>query len=88
MIDRLFLAHPRTVRESYAEHFGIAGRFGLTMIGAGLALLVHAIVPGLFIRTGSGAIKRLYGEMTARQPLLANQPPAHAAQEWQIEYEI
>ena len=88
MFDTVFLAHPRSVNESYGEHFAIAGRFGLTMIGAGLALLVHAIVPSLFLRTGSAAIKNLYAEMTSRQPLLANQPPAHASQEWQLEYEI
>ncbi|WP_374204801.1 DUF6356 family protein, partial [Aeromicrobium fastidiosum] len=28
MFRRLFLDHPATVGESYAEHFGVAGRFG------------------------------------------------------------
>lgn len=88
MIDRLFLAHPRSVNESYGEHFAVAGRFGVTMLLAGLAALVHAVVPALFVRTGSTAIKRLYGDMTQRQPRLAHQPPAHAGQDWQIEYEI
>ena len=45
MFRRLFLDHPATVGESYAEHFGVASRFGLTMIKGGLGALVHAVVP-------------------------------------------
>jgi len=88
MIDGLFLAHPRSVNESYAEHFQVASRFGAAMLLAGLALFVHALVPALFIRTGSGTIKRLYGEMRARQPALADQPPAYATPQWLPEHEI
>ena len=40
MFKRLFLDHPASVGESYPEHFGVAARFGVTMIGAGLAVLV------------------------------------------------
>jgi len=88
MIDGLFLAHPRSVNESYGEHFHVATRFGTAMMLAGLALLVHALVPALFARTGSRTIKRLYGEMKARQPALADQPPAYASPQWLPEYEI
>jgi hypothetical protein len=45
MFRRLFLDHPATVGESYVEHFGVAGRFGMTMIKGGLGALVHAFVP-------------------------------------------
>jgi hypothetical protein len=86
MIDRLFFEHPRAVRETYAEHFGVAGRFGATMVVGGLACIVHAIVPGLFVRTGSATVKKLYGEMVSRQPTLAK--PAYREAEWQLEYEI
>ena len=57
MLDRLFLAHPRTVQESYGEHLVVASSFGLTMIAAGMACMAHALVPGLFERTGSRAIR-------------------------------
>jgi hypothetical protein len=86
MIDRLFLDHPRSVRESYGEHLRVAGRFGATMVVGGLACIVHALVPGLFIRTGSATVKRLYSEMVARQPALP--APAYREAEWQLEYEI
>jgi hypothetical protein len=86
MIGRLFIEHPRAVGESYGEHFAVAARFGATMVLGGLACIVHAIVPGLFVRTGSSAVKTLYSEMVARQPTLAK--PAYREPEWQLEYEI
>ena len=86
--DRLFRSHPRSVGESYGEHAGIAGRFGVEMIAGGFACLVHAVVPAWFERTGSSIIKRLYGRMKARQPAFAEKRPAFAEPEWQLEYEI
>lgn len=63
MIDRLLFKHPRSVGESYGEHLLVAGSFGVSMVGAGLACLVHAIVPCLFERTGSKTIEHLHGRM-------------------------
>jgi hypothetical protein len=60
MIDRIFRAHPREVGESYAEHMGVAGRFGLAMIGGGLKALVHAIVPNLCKTSGSDTVRHLH----------------------------
>lgn len=88
MIDRLFLAHPRSVNESYAEHAATAARFGTTMMIGGVACLIHALVPALFARTASDSVKRLYSQMKARQPAFADRRPAFAEPEWQIEYEI
>lgn len=59
MFNRLFVDHPRSVEESYTEHFGVASRFGLTMIRGGLCALVHAVVPGWCVTTGSDTIARL-----------------------------
>ncbi len=59
MFNRLFVDHPRAVDETYSEHFGVAGRFGLTMIRGGLCALVHALVPGLYVTAGSDTIQRL-----------------------------
>jgi len=86
MIDRWFAAHPRSVGESYPEHFAIAARFGLHMIAGGVVCLVHALVPALFERTGSATIKRLYADIVSRQPGQAR--PAHEDARWQPEYEI
>ena len=85
-LRRWFVAHPESVGESYAEHFGVAVRFGLTMIGGGFVCLVHALFPALFERTGSTAIKRLYSEMVARQPGAPR--PAYDDPQWRPEYEI
>lgn len=86
LIERLFAAHPRSVGESYVEHFLVAGRFGLAMVRGGLACLVHALVPALCERTGSTTVKALYGEMASRQPGAPR--PAHEEPQWQVEYEI
>lgn len=85
MIDRLFLRHPRALGESYAAHAGAAGRFGLAMIVAGLACLVHAVVPALFTSTGSDAVRRLHARLGARRA--AAHAPGQAA-EWQPTYDI
>ncbi|MGZ3195736.1 MAG: DUF6356 family protein [Croceibacterium sp.] len=85
-IRRWFVAHPESVGETYPEHFGVATRFGLAMVGGGFACLVHALVPALFVRPGSTTIKGLYGEMVARQPGAPR--PAHEEPHWQPEYEI
>jgi hypothetical protein len=88
MIDAVFLAHPRSVGESYAEHALVAMRFGGAMILAGLALFVHALLPVLFVRTGSSTIKQLYAEIKNRQPLLGHEAPSFRSEAWALEYEI
>jgi hypothetical protein len=68
MFDRLFLDHPRSVGESYAEHARVAGRFGVTMILGGIGCLVHAAVPALCRRTGSDTVRRLHARLSGREP--------------------
>jgi hypothetical protein len=58
-----FTHHPASVGESYGQHFIHAGGFGLSMIGGGLACLVHAILPFLCEKTGSQIIRRLHDRM-------------------------
>ncbi len=67
MFRRLFLDHPQQIGESYGEHLLAAGSFALTMIGAGLACLIHAIIPGLFVTTGSDMIERLHDRMVLKR---------------------
>ena len=54
---RAFTEHPASVGESYGEHLGRAVCFGTRMVLAGIACLVHGVLPFLFVRTGSQAIK-------------------------------
>jgi len=61
-----FTHHPQEVGESYGEHLAVAGGFGLIMLAGGLCVLVHAIFPFLFERTGSRFMARLHKRMTRR----------------------
>ncbi|HEY5644554.1 MAG TPA: DUF6356 family protein [Pseudomonadales bacterium] len=65
-LDKLLMAHPRDIGESYGEHAGHAAYIGTRMIGAGFACLVHALLPGLFVRTASRTVTDIQGMMTAR----------------------
>lgn len=64
---RLFVDHPHSVGESYVEHMGSAFGFGATMITAGLACLIHGLLPFLFVRTGSAQITVLHERMVANR---------------------
>jgi len=46
-----FTAHPRSVNETYWQHFGFALKFGAKMTLGGLAAMLHAVCPFLFVTT-------------------------------------
>jgi hypothetical protein len=62
MITRLFTAHPHSVDETYFQHLLFAGRFSLLLLGAGLAALIHAILPFMFEKTASRMIAQMYAK--------------------------
>ena len=41
--------------------------FGLRLFNASLACMMHAFLPGLFVRTGSEAIERLHDRMVVNR---------------------
>jgi hypothetical protein len=63
MTDWSFTKHPASVGESYFEHMGSAFGFGLRMLGAGLACMIHGILPFLFVKTGSTTVAALHSRM-------------------------
>ena len=65
--QRLFTAHPASVGETYAEHLVTAAGFGARLVLTGLACLVHALLPFLFVKTGSQQIAALYDRMVANR---------------------
>lgn len=71
-LDRVFLAHPRTVDETYLEHCGFAFRIGSRLLLAGAAALVHAIVPCLCETTASRIILALNAGIVARRAKAAS----------------
>lgn len=60
---RAFTDHPASVGESYTQHLLRAVYFGVRMVFAGIACLVHGVLPFLFVRTGSRAIAELNDRM-------------------------
>ncbi len=65
--DALFLAHPRTVGESYVEHGFFALRIAARMAQAAGAALVHAVIPGLCQTTASDIILDMHAGIVARR---------------------
>lgn len=70
-----FTRHPRSIGETYAEHAAIASGFGVRLLLAGLACLVHAVFPFLFVKTGSSAVGELHERMLARRSFKGRPPP-------------
>jgi hypothetical protein len=64
---RPFTEHPASVGETYAEHCGTAVCFGVRLILAGCACLVHGLLPCAFVRTGSRAVAELNERMIAKR---------------------
>lgn len=65
-VRELFLAHPEALNESYLQHFRHAMSYSGRLFAAAFCAFAHALFPFLFEKTASDAIKRMYGEMTAR----------------------
>ena len=66
MADNPFTRHPNEVGESYGQHLTHAGGAGFKLLGAGIACLVHAVLPFLFVNTASNTIREMYRGMTKR----------------------
>ena len=66
MLTRLFTAHPRSVDETYLEHMRFAGGFSARLFAAGIAALVHAVLPFLFERTAGKMISDMHWRMHNR----------------------
>ena len=53
------------VNETYFQHMRIAFKIGFTMLVTGVFCLIHGLIPGLFKKTGSNQIAKMY-EMVSR----------------------
>ena len=72
MIERLFREHPRSLGMSWASHAAGAVGIAARLIGAGLACLVHAIVPAWFTQTAGKTVTKMHEHMTSRKAGAAN----------------
>jgi hypothetical protein len=72
LVHRLFFQHPRTLGMSWSKHGTGAVVIGATLVGAGLACLVHAVVPGWFTQTAGKTVTRMHDDMMRRKAGAAN----------------
>ena len=63
---RSFTEHPATVNETYFQHFLFAMRLAILLLAAGLAALIHALLPALFAHTASEIVERLHRQFETR----------------------
>jgi hypothetical protein len=75
-LKSMFVDHPRSVGETYGEHLLTALTFGLRMVVAGCACMLHGLLPFLFVRTGSTTVRHLHAEM------ITHRSRAMSAPEW------
>ena len=57
--------HLNEVNETYFQHMRIAFIIGFNMLVTGVFCLIHGLIPGLFKKTGSKQIAKMY-EMVSR----------------------
>lgn len=81
---KFFTEHPESVGETYPEHFMVASSFGVPMILAGIACLLHGIFPFLFEKTGSNLVKKLYDRMVVNRVKAENSSATEHELEWCI----
>ena len=71
-MDRMFRDHPRSLGMTWAGHGGGAVKIGVELVGAGLACIVHAAVPGWFTQTAGKTVTKMYDHMQSRKAGAAN----------------
>jgi hypothetical protein len=69
-MKNIFTEHPNSVGESYFVHLKFSCYFGLNMIAASLACLIHGIFPFLFKSTGSSILIKMMHRFVDRKPML------------------
>jgi hypothetical protein len=71
-LARIFSEHPRSLGMSWSAHAVGAVSIALRLIGAGVACLIHAIVPAWFTQTAGKTVTEMYEEMARRKAGSAN----------------
>ena len=65
LIDRLFLAHPRSAGQGYFEHLRFAWSFGATLA---IGTLVHGLFPFVCQTAAGDRVRALYARLSGREP--------------------
>ncbi len=72
LAHRMFLEHPRSLGMSWVGHGVGAVKIGAALVGAGVACMIHALVPGWFTQTAGKTVTRMYEHMSLRRAGAAN----------------
>jgi hypothetical protein len=67
-MKNIFTDHPNSVGETYFQHMKFASHFGFNMLIGGLACLLHAVFPFLFVKTGSNVLLKMTHHFVERMP--------------------
>ena len=62
-----FTEHPHSLGETYTEHLSCALYYGVSMLLTGLAVIIHAFFPFLFVTTGSDLAKEICKDVNKRE---------------------
>jgi hypothetical protein len=68
LIDRLFLAHPRSAGQGYLEHMRFAWSFAATMAVATVAALLHGLFPFICQSAAGDRVRALNARLSGRGP--------------------
>lgn len=65
-ICKSFTEHPKLAGENYWQHLGFTIVMSARLIGSGIALIIHGLLPFLFVHTASDAIRECNGILDER----------------------
>jgi hypothetical protein len=68
LIDRLFLAHPRSAGQCYLEHLRFAWSFAATLALGAVAALLHGLFPFVCQTAAGDRVRALYARLSGRGP--------------------
>ncbi len=76
MMQKWFTEHPASVNETYFQHLAHASWFAGMMVLGAVACFLHALIPGMCVKSGSRIITRLHDRMVINRVA----PPSPARQ--------
>lgn len=67
-MNNIFTSHPKSMNETYCQHFFCAVKFGSKMFIGAIVCFVHALLPFLFKKTGSNLLFGMVHDYVNRAP--------------------
>jgi hypothetical protein len=70
--SNIFVKHPHSIGETYLQHLTFASCCGFKMALAGVACIIHSLLPFIFITTASDTLQELTQKISDRKNKKAN----------------